>query len=545
MMNRIKQMYVNDASTFILLLLSLGLFLVSLISGYSYFSYEIEYAHSGSLETSNNYLRIFIYSTGFCVIFCIWALKRLLYSSRPRLFCSIIGGGAALAVAVWYMPHFLDEQMPFSSTGATKTVIHLGYTPSLQVMGRMTENKNYDDLLTNLMANGLTLRHVHEDALFMRTMKDKQEALLRIFLSQKRGYHDGNNSKWTILSKLLGEYDREDLFPVAVKILQEDSGGDGVFSLWLILKDSDASNATLVKNLLKCGVSPKISTISGSALAAAVEKGSVEHITVLLNAIEEFGKEGLEAAEAAIKHDRPEILDLLEQRGVNLDGINDEGMTLLHTAAVYGAHKFVPRLLKIGITVDAQDSGGRTPLHYAAYFATTSVTEALLKAGASISARDNEGATPLHYFELESLDTQVAFKDFSVDKALFTHKDKYGATLAHLLVAPSSTYPVTRHYQWVDRWVREATRESNNIKTTLAVLKKSGADPLSADNQGRIPIQWGDPYINKPTLLELLLKSGLDPYERDAAGRDLFMLLENNNIMDAGTMRHILKTYSK
>ncbi len=89
-----------------------------------------------------------------------------------------------------------------------------------------------------------------------------------------------------------------------------------------------------------------------------------------------------------------EILDLLLSAGADINGSNDEGVTLLHIVTDPEA---VPLLVAKGANLEARDARGWTPL----IMQTTSqengpdVVIALLKAGADREARGENGMTAL------------------------------------------------------------------------------------------------------------------------------------------------------
>jgi len=71
-------------------------------------------------------------------------------------------------------------------------------------------------------------------------------------------------------------------------------------------------------------------------------------------------------------------------------------MTPLHFAAVRCNPSVVQLLLEKGAEVDARKPDGWTPLHHACQIGDIAVTRLLLQYGADVKARSNGGQTPLH-----------------------------------------------------------------------------------------------------------------------------------------------------
>lgn len=94
------------------------------------------------------------------------------------------------------------------------------------------------------------------------------------------------------------------------------------------------------------------------------------------------------------KQDIAAVKDLIK-KGVNINGLNNEGWSSLHVAANCGNVEIVNVLIKEGLNVDQVDQHGRTPLMLAAKNAHFSVVEALIKQGADVNQSDKFGEPPL------------------------------------------------------------------------------------------------------------------------------------------------------
>lgn len=71
-------------------------------------------------------------------------------------------------------------------------------------------------------------------------------------------------------------------------------------------------------------------------------------------------------------------------------------MTLMHSAAFGGSAAIVDMLVEKGANVDAADNDGWAPLHYACRAGHPHVVQSLVTGGANVNARNASRSTPLH-----------------------------------------------------------------------------------------------------------------------------------------------------
>lgn len=84
--------------------------------------------------------------------------------------------------------------------------------------------------------------------------------------------------------------------------------------------------------------------------------------------------------------------------GVDVNGSNSQGLTMLHYAAggLHGGHlPTLTSLLHRGALVNAVNRGGNTPLHWAVVGGSLPIVHALLAAGANVNAVNLGCETPL------------------------------------------------------------------------------------------------------------------------------------------------------
>jgi len=79
------------------------------------------------------------------------------------------------------------------------------------------------------------------------------------------------------------------------------------------------------------------------------------------------------------------------------DGQDQDGLSLLHWAAIGGHADVCQLLIMAGMDNDKRDIAGRTALHYAAYGGYVNCMLVLLENEAECSSQDSEGVTSLHW----------------------------------------------------------------------------------------------------------------------------------------------------
>ena len=91
-----------------------------------------------------------------------------------------------------------------------------------------------------------------------------------------------------------------------------------------------------------------------------------------------------------------EIAELLLARGADVNAKNDIGATPLYQAVDHGQKELVALLLANGADVNTKADSGNTPLHWAAHDGRKDIVELLLAKNANVGATNNVGFTPLH-----------------------------------------------------------------------------------------------------------------------------------------------------
>ena len=103
----------------------------------------------------------------------------------------------------------------------------------------------------------------------------------------------------------------------------------------------------------------------------------------------------------AIALRKTKIIELLIEKGADLEALDRDQRTPLHIAALSGFIEdakpytdIAKFLIEKGAKVNARDNSQSTPLHFAAFRGNVSMTELLIKKGADVNAVDKNGMTP-------------------------------------------------------------------------------------------------------------------------------------------------------
>jgi ankyrin repeat protein len=156
-------------------------------------------------------------------------------------------------------------------------------------------------------------------------------------------------------------------------------------------------------------------------------------------------------------------------------------MTGLHLAVYFGVKAIVQLLLEKGIDVNSKASDGQTPLHYASQRGHVEVVQLLLEKGADVNAAA-DGSMPLHW---TSEGGHVEVVQLLLEKgADMNTADKYGWTPLH----------------WAS--------DGRHVEVVQLLLEK-GADVNTADKYGWTPLYWASKNKHAE-VVQLLLEKGAD-----------------------------------
>ena len=101
-----------------------------------------------------------------------------------------------------------------------------------------------------------------------------------------------------------------------------------------------------------------------------------------------------ELMDAVIDSNYDNVESLLKKNSIDIDSVNDDGMTALHFAAEAGDGLILRLLLDYGALINVVDHQGNSPLHLAANKNAFTVAQDLIDNGADVSLINVENKTP-------------------------------------------------------------------------------------------------------------------------------------------------------
>ncbi|WP_264688635.1 MULTISPECIES: ankyrin repeat domain-containing protein [unclassified Wolbachia] len=113
-------------------------------------------------------------------------------------------------------------------------------------------------------------------------------------------------------------------------------------------------------------------------------------------------------------------VELLVEKGANVNAKDIEGYTALHLAVTEKRLETVRELIKSGGNVNAEEYGNKcTPLHLACMVGKVEIVKELVEAGAEIEQEDKFGMTAMDYAKNSKKITEVLKKETDRIEKLF------------------------------------------------------------------------------------------------------------------------------
>jgi uncharacterized protein len=164
-----------------------------------------------------------------------------------------------------------------------------------------------------------------------------------------------------------------------------------------------AGHGDIVARLLRGGADINLKDKSGGKpkikghlpLLAVAGDGPLNVVEALLEANTDVNQvhstTGHTALHLSAKAGRADILELILEKGAEVDARDKRGRTPLHFAASQGHVKCTSLLLDHGADANSKTEAGTTALHWAAVMCSLETIQELLKRQADVNARNNEG----------------------------------------------------------------------------------------------------------------------------------------------------------
>ena len=204
-----------------------------------------------------------------------------------------------------------------------------------------------------------------------------------------------------------------------------------------------------------------------------------------------------------------EVVKVLSDCGADLTA-KENGRTLLTYFALRNHYAIVELLIDRGADVNQRNDRGETALCAVAGDGGRSVASLLIEKGADIESRGDDGLTPLAWAARSG---NISVAAFLLDKgALPNSIDNDRRT--PLIWATQNQHPVV-----------------------LAMLLKKGSDPNLADKEGRTPLSWAAEYGNCH-IIYILLENGASAEHGDCLRQSPLVLpLKRNKLQACGLLR--------
>ena len=215
-------------------------------------------------------------------------------------------------------------------------------------------------------------------------------------------------------------------------------------------------------------------------------------------------------------------VDLILDRGADVNCADYSGRTALHCAAVRGRPGIVRKLLSRGANVDATDRSLQTALLLASVGVHEECISILVEHNANVDLAAKKGFTPLLNAVYtrnvpQAMSLIAAGADVSVrvpDKSKIKIRLQSGQSLKVAGQSPLS---------FVSGWLNHIPGEKVNFDSLIQLLVDGGANVNDQDAQGRSPLYFAVEEANDATVRKLL-DFGADPNLCDHEGESAWSL---------------------
>ena len=282
----------------------------------------------------------------------------------------------------------------------------------------------------------------------------------------------------------------------------------------------------------------------------STEKGDLAKVNVLLKEDPQLvnmktkDDYGSSLIAIASEYGHKKIVELLIEKGADVNGKDNYGSPVLSYAAYKGHEDVVELLIMKGADVNEKSDRGISALHDAANYGQVEVMALLISKGADINLIDDRDRTPLQRACWSGLNKNrlESIRLLLDNGAAVNILDDQGKP--PLFIVISTGYPQIAEL-FISKGADVNLKETNTSKTPLhmaairgfshiaGLLISKGADINARDDHGNTPLDYALKYEHHKTVDTLLVKSSTTDIEKEK-NKSTSLLEEVFNRHDAG-----------
>ena len=197
-------------------------------------------------------------------------------------------------------------------------------------------------------------------------------------------------------------------------------------------------------------------------------------------------------------------VELLLERGADVEAQNSRGSTPLHLAASKMSEKAIRLLIRKGANINLQDNKNQTALHKASRRGRLEIVRLLLDHKAEIELQDDRGSTPLHLYHRNREAVQL-FLDHGANVTLRNDK---GQTVLH------------------------QASQNGHPDIIQLILSRADADADAVDNDGSTPLHLAASEAEELSSAQLLLDHGANIHLQNNKGHTALHVASQRGRLD-------------